>query len=216
MKMKNINLIKEEYIHIADSPELLDLINTHTPYFNAGGDKEFFKKYPYTFVSYLDLNPKRLIYCLVRKEKNCRRAQNLPELLNSQNPNNFHEILYVSTFYQPLEYESSAIFSSPFSICKAPEDEFLDSILSESRRYLAYNHQIEMLYRMITGCTPLKAINFRKGLFKRAGSFWEDAEFLRFPNGKTFKDVMDERMFDCFTTAPNFHGAMNLYECCFK
>jgi hypothetical protein len=43
-----------------------------------------------------------------------------------------------------------------------------------------------------------------------------EAEIMRFPNGKTLKNVMDERMLGEFTFSPNYPGAMNLYECCFR
>jgi hypothetical protein len=216
VKMKNLNLIKEEFIRLSDSPELFDLLKRFTAYFDEKGDKKFIEENPYAFVSYLDLSPKRLIACKMWKESECRQIQNLPDLLTSQNPNNFYKILYVSTFYQPLNEIFSTITGSPFTSCSAPRDEFLDGIFAESRGYLAYNYQLEMLYRMITGCAPLTAEKFRQGLFKKACKAWEEAGIIRFPNGKSLKKVMDERMLGEFTFSPNYHGAMNLYECCFK
>jgi hypothetical protein len=216
VKMKNLHLLKEEFIRLADSPELLDLIKTSTAYFDEDTNNDFIEKHPYAFVSYIDLAPKRLIDCTVRKENEFRQVQKLPDLLISQNPKSFHEILYIATFYQPIEDIYPTITVSPFTSCLAPPDEFLDGILAESRGYLAYNHQLEMLYRMITGCAPLTATKFRQGLFKKACSAWAEAEIIRFPNGNSLKNVMDERMPGGFTVSPNYHGAMNLYECCFS
>jgi hypothetical protein len=214
--MKNLRHLKEEYICLADSPELLALIKMSTAYFDGDKNSDYIEKYPYAFVSYIDQTPKRLIACIMRKESEYYQVQKLPDLLTSQNPKNFDEILYVSTFYQPLNEIFSTITGSPFTSCPAPRDEFLDGIFAESRRYLAYNHQLEMLYRMITGCAPLTATKFRQGLFRKAFGFWEEARSVRFPNGKTLKNVMDERMLGEFTVSPCYHGAMNLYECCYK
>jgi hypothetical protein len=142
--------------------------------------------------------------------------QKLVDLLIRQNPRNFSDLLYIVSFYDPLNEWDMIRPVSAFAPCLAPLDELFDQLLLESRGYLAYNHQLEMLYRMITGCAPLTATKFRQGLFRKALSFWEEAGIIRFPNSKTLKNVMEERMLGEFTLAPNYHGAMNLYECCFK
>ena len=216
MKMKNLSLLKEEFIRLADSPELLALIKMSTAYFDEDKNNDYIEKYPYAFVSYINQEQKKLVHCTMRRESEYLQDQKLVDLLIRQNPRNFSDLLYIVSFYDPINEWEMIRPVSAFAPCLAPPDELFDQLLLESRRYLAYYHQLEMLYRMITGCAPLTATTFRQGLFKKARWAWKEAEIIRFPHGKTLKEVMDERMLGEFTVSPCYHGAMNLYECCFK
>jgi hypothetical protein len=216
--MKNLSLIKEQFLRLTDSPELLNLIKNSTAYFdqtNETGEIEFLKKYPYAFVSYIDGKQKRLIHCTVRQKREHVQNHKLVDLLLQQNPSTFAELLYIVSFYDPINEWDTIRPISAFTQCLAPPDKLLDQLFLESRGHLAYNHQLEMLYRMITGCAPLTATTFRQGLFAKVRWAWQEAEHTRFPNGKTLIHVLDERMLGEFTVSPNYHGAMNLYECCF-
>jgi hypothetical protein len=214
--MKNLNLIKEEFIRLGNSPKLLDLIKRSTAYFDQRSETKLIEKHPYAFVTYIDEKPERLIHCTIRRESENLQGQKLVDLLIKQNPGNFSDLLYIVSFYDPINEWEVIRPVSAFAACLAQPDEFLDQLLLESRGYLAYNHQLEMLYRMITGCAPQTATKFRQGLFKKDCWAWKKAESIRLPNGKTLKNVMDERMLGEFTVSPNYHGAINLYECCFK
>jgi hypothetical protein len=213
--MKNLDLIKEEFIRLGDSPELVDLIKRSTAFFDEDTNNDLIERYPYAFVSYINQERKRLIHCTARRESEYLQDQKLVDLLIRQDPINFSDRLYLVSFYDPINEWKMIRPVSAFNPCLALPDELLDQVLLESRRYLAYNHQVEMLYRMITGCAPLTATTFRQGLFKKARWAWKETETIRFPNGKTMENVMDERMLGEFTLSPNYHGAMNLYEGCF-
>ena len=214
--MKNLDLIKEEFIEFADSHELRNMVKMSTGFFEGESENEFLERYPYAFVSYIDQGQKRYIHCDVLRESEYSQEQKLVDLLAKQDPKNFSDLLYIVSFYDPINHWDMIRPVPAFAPCLAQPDEFLDQVLLESRGYLAYNHQLEMLYQMLTGCIPMQAINFRKALGKQEACAWMETEIHRFSNGKTLKNVMDERMLGVFTFSPNYHGAMNLYECCFK
>jgi hypothetical protein len=214
--MKNLNLIKEEFFHFNDSPELRNMVKMATCFFDWESEIDFLEKYPYAFVTYIDHGQKRYIHCDVLQESGHAQEQTLVDLLIKQNPGTFSDLLYIVSFYDPLNHWDVIRPASAYSPCLAPPDSFLDQLFLESRGFLAYNHQLEMLYRMLTGCAPAQAIKFRQGLGKKEAWALMEAEIMRFPNGKTLKNVMDERMLGEFTFSPNYPGAMNLYECCFR
>jgi|BogFormECP12_OM1_1039635.scaffolds.fasta_scaffold71679_2 hypothetical protein len=48
--MKNLDLIKEEFIRLGDSPELVDLIKRSTAYFDEDRNNDFIERCPCAFV----------------------------------------------------------------------------------------------------------------------------------------------------------------------
>jgi hypothetical protein len=221
--MENLDLIKEEFICLTDSPDLRAMIMASPLFFDGGSEIEFLERWPYGFVSYIDQDQKRLIYCLLFQhqeeddlDSEDDQDQNLVDLLTEQNPANFLDLVYILTLYDPLNHHDSTGRIPPFGPCLVLGDDLFDHLFLESRGRLVYNHQLEMLYQMLTGCPASQAIKFRQSLGKKEEWAWMETELLRFQNGKTMKKVMGERMVDEYTFAPNYHGAMNLYECCFK
>ena len=214
--MRNLDLIKEEFIHFGDSPELRTMVKMSPSIFDWESEIEVLESCPYAFVSYLDQGQKRLICCSYLKDSDDVQKQNLVDLRKKQNPANFFDLVYIVSQYDPLYPPDSTHQALAFGPHFEFDDDFFDQLFLESRGYLVYNHQLERLYQMIAGCLPMQAINFRKALGKREAWAWVETELLRFPNGKTLKNIMDERMINEFTFSPNYHGAMNLYECCFR
>jgi len=220
--MKNLDLIREEFFCLADSPDLRAMVMESHLFFTGESEIEVLETWPYGYVSYIDRDQKQLIYSILFNSqeddeecKNCRN-KNLADLLTEQNPRNYMDLVYILTLYDPLKHNDSTNRIPPFGPCLVLGDDLFNQMFLESRGRIVYNHQLEMLYQILTGCTVPEAVKFRQGLGKKDAWAWMEAELLRFHNGKTLKNIMDERMVNEFTFAPNYHGAMILYECCFK
>lgn len=220
--MKNLDLIKEELFCLADSPDLRAMVMESRLFFDGENEIEILERWPYGYLSYINRNQKQLIYCVLfnhqedNEDSKDGRNKNLADLLTEQNPANFIDLVYILTLYDPLNHHDSTGRNPPFGPRLVLGDDLFDQLFLESRGRLVYNHQLEMLYQMLTGCPAYQAVKFRQSLGKKEEWAWMETELLRFPNGKTMKNVMDERMVDEYTFAPNYHGAMHLYECCFK
>ena len=220
--MKNLDLIKEEFFCLADSPDLRAMVMESRSFIDGEDEIEILETWPYGYVSYIDRNQKELIsYVLSNRIEDDqdsidRGKKNLVDLLTEQNPVNFLDLVYILTLYEPLYIWNWTGRIPPFGPRLVLGDDLFDQLFSESRGRLVYNHQLEMLYQMLTGCTVPQAVKFRQGIGKKDAWAWMEADLLQFPNGKTLKNVMDERMVNDFTSVPNYHGAMHLYECCFR
>ena len=214
--MKNLDLIKEELFNVGDSPELRSLIMDSPGSFEGESEVDLIERYPYGFVSYIEQNQRRLIYFVLSSNQEQEdQRQTLIDLIAEQNPVSFLDLVFILTLYDPLGHRESTVRRPQNGLCLILGDDLFDSLFLESRGYLVYNHQFEMMYQMVTGCNPSQATRFRKSFWRKEAWAWMETELLRFPNGKTMRNIMDERMVDEVTNVPNYCGAMNLYECCF-
>lgn len=215
--MKNHELIKEEFASFKDRPDLYDVIKFSTAIEEPKQEEWLLNNYNYFFITYIDKEPLRYVYCEYVKDDQIKQVRILRNLLLEQNPCDFYDILFIVSHYDPLGKEEQLLQKhNPFLIPGISDGSILDSILKDSRGFLAYHYQIELIYRMITGCSPGKSQEFRKDLWKKREWAWAESEIICLNDGRNFKQIMDERMFSEFTCNPNYTGAMNLFECCFK
>lgn len=219
--MKNLHLIKEGFVHLTDSPEFRNMVLMSTMLWEGESEFEFIESWPDCYVSYLNQDQKRLIHFWlfhdqeeVEPDRKDHLDRNFVGLLKEQNPVSFPDLVYISTLYDPFHFYDSTNRIPPFGPRLIVGD-FLDQMFLESRGRIVYHFQLEMLYLILTECSVQQAIKFRQGIGKKDAWAWMEAELLKFPGGKTLKNVMDERMINEFTLSPNYRGAMNLYECCY-
>ena len=211
--MKNLDLIKEAYVKFDERNDIRELL------IDALGSDLFYEimnyEFKYWFVSYLNLTPLKLIYCDSLRTGTNKIHQRLSDILQSQNPKNFNDLLFIVTFYNPMGREYNYSKRDPFEEKMQKENNIYDDILSESGGFIAYHHQIESLYRMLTRCSPCEANKFRKDLWSKHLTTWEESRELKFADGKSLFQLMEERMFGEFTRYPDYSGAYNLYTHCF-
>jgi len=211
--MTYLDSIKEECIILKDHPDLLHLIDCSTSFTEQRPLETFVNECPCFHIVYIEKNQKfQLIKAFPIKSEDEFEVELFKQLLIVENPISFEECLYVTSLFDPTNIGQFLQLRDPFKAYDGIEESVIDEILSESRRNLVYHYQVEKMYRMLTGCSTAKALSFRKELYKKKDGAWAEQEVIKFSNGKSLKDVMDQRKVSEFTVFPNLHGAMNLFE----
>ncbi len=84
--------------------------------------------------------------------------------------------------------------------------------LTDTKGWLVYHHQLEALYSMASGFGNIAANDFRRNVAKKKPEAIQQLNSLKFSNGQSFRQMMDERLLWESTIFPNYSGAGTLFE----
>lgn len=173
----------------------------------------------YVHICYVD-NPEKTIITFAGSDNPeftiNESVPTLQEHLAKHKPETFTDMLYVVTFYTKATLFPFFNKRDPFQSFSHKKCPCLDELLVSTRGNLAYHWQFEALYCMASSRPMCEAVDFRRDWGKKKMHAWAEAEVLRLPDGRTLKEVFDERMFAEFTVYPSYRPAAVLYQLLFN
>jgi len=202
----NIDAIRFEQLDFgpADKEVLLKLL---------GSQKEdFIMSYPYHHI--LCIKDMNLIPIIVQSSFEFKKQ--LPPInidffkqsLKQCSQPSFAEVLFITTVY-----EKQLIHDSTFTKNKFETIPLIDELLKDSFGYLAFAHQMEQLYCMLTGCNYMEAVSFRKDWNIKRPKARDLANSIFINADLTLATLLQERCLEHnqFVFNANFYGSYQLW-----
>lgn len=120
----------------------------------------------------------------------------------------FAEVLFITTIY-----EKQLIHDSTFTKNNFETIPLIDELLTDSFGYLAFAHQMEQLYCMLTGCNYMEAVSFRKDWNIKRPKARELANSIFINADLTLATLLQERCLENnqFVFNANFYGSYLLW-----
>lgn len=124
------------------------------------------------------------------------------------NQPSFGEVLFITTIY-----EKQLINDSTFTNNNFESIPLIDELLTDSFGYLAFAHQMEQLYCMLTGCNYMEAVSFRKDWNIKRPKARELANSIFISADFTLANLLQERCLENnqFVFNANFYGSHQLW-----
>lgn len=124
------------------------------------------------------------------------------------NQPSFAEVLFITTIY-----EKQSITDSTFTNNNFEPIPLIDELLTESFGYLAFAHQMEQLYCMLTGCNYMEVVSFRKDWNIKRPKARELANSIFISADLSLAPLLQERCLEKnqFGFNANFHGSYQLW-----
>lgn len=159
---------------------------------------------------YLNGDPSQCI--IKRGYSNFEKAhQDFERIYIDLEDKSYHKLLLLSTYYGviPSEKLLHTLNREQFLPCR-----FDDKTLDKENICIAFNDQVEVLYRTLTGVSPWEAIEFRRDLNKKNQSTIRKSREIKVNDQYNLYDWLCLKSFNegipMFLTA-NFYGAKLLY-----
>lgn len=128
--------------------------------------------------------------------------------LKQCNQPSFAEVLFITTIY-----EKQLIHDSTFTENNFETIPLIDELLTDSFGYLAFAHQMEQLYCMLTGCNYMEAVSFIKDWNIKRPKARELANSIFISADFTLATLLQERCLENnqFVFNANFYGSFQLW-----
>jgi hypothetical protein len=131
------------------------------------------------------------------------------EYLAEYETNNFMDLLFlVDAYHCSIRRFQRLIDHNQHNF---NENDVVDSILKDSKGILLWHHQLENLFSLFYVDRD-QAVKLRKDVNKKVADVFDLADTLRFAEGHSLKDIIDERMIYQNTCYPNFKGSLTLFK----
>lgn len=204
--------IKTEKIELSESTEIANAIFQSYPY-----TRDNFRKYPvdHLHVAYFDTNPLEVIDFSVKYES-IEPSDSLGEYLKKIDPKCYSELLLAMTFYD-FESEPFWIIQTPFEKADFRPDTLLDHILRDTNGKLVYQEQHETILKIAGKLSSEEAKELRVDTINCLASPDENRKLkgmnsyrikdMKWIDGRSIKEILDERSCYFFTKPPNHIAA---------
>lgn len=208
--MGNLYKVKEQYLSTKSSSDLLEqielAIGSET---NINSELE-----PYAYAIYIDDNKKTIIDCRIFTEavdfEQLGFSNKFEDFIQSNQPKCFNDILFLLDIYHCNTKHFPRVSVADIQNTKFTYVPIVDELLKESKGFLIWKHQLENLYLLFNHnreevdkfCSGISAL--------KTPEIFNIAKSLKFDNGISLEDVINERMALSFVKRPNIRGAFEL------
>jgi hypothetical protein len=209
--------IKTEKIKLSESTEIVNAIFQSYPY-----TRDSFRKYPvdHLHIAYFDTNPFEVID-FTEKYEFLEPSDSLGEYLKKINPKCYSELLLAMTFYD-FESEPRWIIQNPFEKADYKHDTLLDHILRDTNGKLVYQEQHETILQIAGKLSCEEVKELRVDTINCLASPDENRKIkgmnsykikdMKWIDGRSIKEILDERSCYFFTRPPNHIAASLVWQ----
>lgn len=186
--------VKEKIYEVGSEPQLAKSLFSHL---------SDWQDYRYAYAIYIDGESPSLVdgYLTEAPHDTTGFRTDFKNYLDEIQPLGFLDHLFAVDFYKLRRTVEDFIFPRTFDYVPV-----VDDILRDSKGYLLWHHQLELLFRGFYDVTD-KVVNLRKGINARDPEAFEMAGSLRH-GAMSLEDVIWERMVSrSHTVQPNVRGA---------
>ena len=178
-------------------------------------ETERINNYPFHLIVYINTEPQIPILIKSNFIKFCNTGSQFitfKESLLNLSDLNFNNILFLTTTYQVFSSEQLSIISTYPNYLEANQE--MNEFFSNSSGYLLYNHQLEQLYCMLTGCNYMEAITFRKDWNLKKPQARAKADEIIISKGISLAKLIQQRSIEnnSFVYNADFGGAYRLWK----